>query len=258
MTNTIDVMLDIETLGVSDDSQVIQISAGAFHLEEPVNSIEDMGTFDVVLDLSTLGGTLSIEQGTLSFWTGDPENAKVLHRMLQEDTGVTEGIMVKKFHEWLKKLSKAYEDVRVWGNGIIFDNVKVENLFKKYDLVSPIRFYNHRDVRTIVELVAIKNDTTVAEYRRKFEEGIEKHNAIHDVLYQARYVTSAYAELTRDEHTKYVWQYIGSSVYVGQDRDGYTVYTGMKDNPMIHKMRFTEAEAKELFGSAIDLYKKIR
>lgn len=201
-TTYIDVMLDIETLGVADDAQVIQISAGAFDLESTVSELSDMKTFDCVLDLSTLGDTITVEQGTLKFWTSDTSNASVLYRMLTNDNGVTEQIMVEKFHKWLLYLIDSYEfrrltlvEIRLWGNGIIFDNVKVENLFKKYGLESPIKFYNHRDVRTIVELVADKLHTDVDTYRGQYAYGIEKHNAIHDVLYQARYVTHAYQDL---------------------------------------------------------------
>ena len=199
----VDVMLDVETLGISDNAQVIQISAGEFRLDDVVTSLDDMETFDCILDLSTLGDTLTVEQGTLAFWTANGDNANVLNRMLNNNNGITEQIMVEKFHKWLSALvwSNAYDDlvikseIRLWGNGIIFDNVKIENLFKKYGLQSPVKFYNHRDVRTIVELVADKLHTDVDTYRGQYAYGIEKHNAIHDVLYQARYVTHAYQDL---------------------------------------------------------------
>lgn len=195
MKDVIDVMVDLETLGVEDGAQVIQISAGAFHLHRIVQDMDDMIIFDKVMDLSTLGKYLTLEQGTLGFWLSSSENAQVLNNMLRVDNGVTEEIMVRKFHQWLSDMCSVYDEVRLWGNGIIFDNVKVEALFKKYGLTPPIAFYNHRDVRTIVELASDKVGVSVKAYRERFDEGIEKHNAIHDVLYQARYVTSAFRDL---------------------------------------------------------------
>ncbi len=196
MKQTIDVMVDIETLGIEEDAQVIQISAGAFHLDEVIRKLGDFkSTFDFVLDLSTLGDKLSMELGTLQFWTSDSDNARVLHKLISEDSGITEEILVRKLHTWLTDLLKDYSEIKLWGNGIIFDNVKVEALFKKYGLKSPILFYNHRDVRTILELGADKLGEDVISFRNEYAEGIEKHNAIHDVLYQARYVTEAYSVL---------------------------------------------------------------
>lgn len=263
-TTYIDVMLDIETLGVADDAQVIQISAGAFDLETIVTELSDMKTFDCVLDLSTLGDTLTVEQGTLKFWTSDTSNATVLHRMLTNDNGVTEKIMVEKLHKWLLDLIANHEsckltlaEIRLWGNGIIFDNVKIENLFKKYGLQSPVKFYNHRDVRTIVELVANKKNTTVAEYRDQFSEGIEKHNAIHDVLYQARYVTHAYKDLMFDASKKYYWTKTGTfggKLYLGTTPSNMPVTTSIKGNSMLDRTTFTEGEVKELMGNRYKLY----
>lgn len=201
MKPTIDVMLDVETLGIADDAQVIQISAGAFHLDEVVRELGDFkSTFNFVLDLSTLGDKLSMELGTLQFWTSDSDNARVLHKLISEESGISEEILVRKLHTWFTDLLKDYSEIKLWGNGIIFDNVKIEALFKKYGLKSPIMFYNHRDVRTILELGADKLGEDINSFRNDYADGIEKHNAIHDVLYQTRYVTGAYSVLTNPEY----------------------------------------------------------
>lgn len=256
MFETIDIMLDIETLGIEDDAQVIQISAGAFHLEKLTKNKEDINIFNMVLDLSTLGDKLSVEQGTLEFWTSSPDNAKVLNRMLRVDNGITERIMVTRFCQWLENFASEYEEVRLWGNGIIFDNVKIDNLFKKYDIASPIQFYNHRDVRTIVELASYSTGLSVNEYRDRFSEDIEKHNAVDDVLYQIRYVTSAYQDLV--DEPRFYW-YSGSEksifgeVFVGEDENGESV---LVTNPATseYKTALTETEFKHLMGANFSRY----
>lgn len=194
----IDVMLDLETLGVTDSAQVIQISAVAFHLEKPPATVSDLSrTFDVILDLSMINedNTVTLEVNTLQFWLSSEENAKVFRNLTSADTGRGEERMVHDFWEFLQTLQEEYEDVYLWGNGILFDNKKIEALFSKYNLASPIKYSNHRDVRTIVELASAKKQVTVSEYRLAHDPGLEKHNALQDALHQVMYVTEAYQDL---------------------------------------------------------------
>ena len=186
----IDVMLDIETLGVENGAQVIQIAAVGFKLGEEFERGK-YPSINSMLDISTVGDKLELELGTLKFWTANADHAQTFNKLLSVNTGCTEEKMVHDIHEFLSMLERKYEQVRVWGNGIIFDNVKVENLFSKYEIYSPIKHYNHRDVRTIMDLASIKSGLTLAELRDQFKDGIERHDALDDCIYQIFYVNHA-------------------------------------------------------------------
>lgn len=199
MTNkqdgTVEVMLDIETLGTGKDAQIIQIGAGAFRLDKRVVTMDDfLDVFEITLDLHTVDSPV-IDVDTLIFWTKEPENAETFNKLLDQHTGITEEQMALDFHNWLTQLQAQFGKVTLWGNGIIFDNVKIEALFEKHGLVSPIKYSMHGDVRTITRTACDKLGMSLDEFRGMYADGIEKHNALADVLYQARYVTRAYEEL---------------------------------------------------------------
>ncbi|ENO08979.1 exonuclease family protein [Escherichia coli O157:H43 str. T22] len=71
--------------------------------------------------------------------------------------------------------------VQVWGNGANFDNTILRRSYERQGIPCPWRYYNDRDVRTIVELgKAIDFDARTAI---PFEG--ERHNALDDARYQA-------------------------------------------------------------------------
>ncbi len=71
------------------------------------------------------------------------------------------------------------------GNGANFDNTILRRSYERQGIPCPWRYYNDRDVRTIVELgKAIDFDARTAI---PFEG--ERHNALDDARYQAKYVS---------------------------------------------------------------------
>ncbi|EMC3872645.1 3'-5' exonuclease, partial [Escherichia coli] len=81
--------------------------------------------------------------------------------------------------------------VQVWGNGANFDNTILHRSYERQGIPCPWRYYNDRDVRTIVELgKAIDFDARTAI---PFEG--ERHNALDDARYQAKYVSVIWQKL---------------------------------------------------------------
>ncbi|EOX7678261.1 3'-5' exonuclease, partial [Escherichia coli] len=81
--------------------------------------------------------------------------------------------------------------VQVWGNGANFDNVILRRSYERQEIPCPWRYTNDRDVRTMVALGLVmdfdaRNVTTF--------EG-ERHNALHDARYQAKYVSAIWQKL---------------------------------------------------------------
>ncbi|EER9151029.1 exonuclease, partial [Escherichia coli] len=81
--------------------------------------------------------------------------------------------------------------VQVWGNGANFDNTILRRSYERQGIPCPWRYSNDRDVRTIVELgKAVDFDARTAI---PFEG--ERHNALDDARYQAKYVSTIWQKL---------------------------------------------------------------
>ncbi|WP_230887434.1 3'-5' exonuclease, partial [Escherichia coli] len=153
-------MIDLETMGKNPDAPIISIGAIFF---DPQTG--DMGPeFSKTIDLETAGGV--IDRDTIKWWL-----------MLQ-------------LREFIDENSGEFF-VQVWGNGANFDNTILRRSYERQGIPCPWRYYNDRDVRTIVELgKAIDFDARTAI---PFEG--ERHNALDDARYQAKYVSAIWQKL---------------------------------------------------------------
>lgn len=185
----IDVMTDIETLGTESDSTIIQISAIAFNIE----TREHLNEFNMIADIS-LNKKMSVTGSTIKWWLNT--NAELLKDLLNKGQCSTED-MLQSFHSWLTLLKKHEDDeVCLWGNGILFDNKMIEHQLKAIGLDYPIHYKNDRDVRTIVDLAAQKNEITEKELKARFQDpSLTEHDAFDDVKYQINLVSWCYNDL---------------------------------------------------------------
>lgn len=180
----IDIMTDIETLGNKADSTIFQISAIAFDL----STGQQLAEFNKIANIAE-SKNLKITGDTLKWWLDTDK--ELLTALLKSGEGTTLDLLYN-FHTWLTDLKKKGE-LFLWGNGILFDNKMIELQFQNTGLTYPIFFRNDRDVRTILELAAIKSGSTVQELRSRFDdESLTHHNAIDDVKYQIRLVVWCY------------------------------------------------------------------
>lgn len=183
MTKRNDIMVDLETLGIKDDSTIFQISAAAFD----ITTGEIHSEIDLKLDISSVEN-LNVEGGTLKWWL---ETDKDLLAKLISEGEHTEFEMFEIFFKWVKDLksSKDYGAPNLWGNGISFDNVKIKTKMTSLGLSYPINFRKERDVRTILDLASIKSNKSEKEIQKEIESDEEvAHNAIDDVRRQVRLV----------------------------------------------------------------------
>lgn len=177
------VMLDIETLGNKTNSVILSIGACYF---DP--STGDIGsTLSMHIDVySCAERGLEIDASTIMWWMEQDKDAQSKITKGQKDS---DDLVVV-----LNKLSEFIDsNAQVWGNGATFDNAIVKNAYDKCHLTPPWKFWNDRDVRTIVEL----------GYQIGFNpkrdmpfEGV-KHDALDDAIHQAKYVSAIWQKLTK-------------------------------------------------------------
>ncbi|HHI1302011.1 TPA: 3'-5' exoribonuclease [Escherichia coli] len=173
-------MIDLETMGKNPDAPIISIGAIFF---DPQTG--DMGPeFSKTIDLETAGGV--IDRDTIKWWLKQSREAQ--SAIMTDEIPLDDALL--QLREFIDENSGEFF-VQVWGNGTNFDNVILRRSYERQGIPCPWRYYNDRDVRTIVELgKAIDFDarTTIP-----FEG--ERHNALDDARYQAKYVSAIWQKL---------------------------------------------------------------
>ncbi|EPF0060391.1 3'-5' exoribonuclease domain-containing protein, partial [Escherichia coli] len=173
-------MIDLETMGKNPDAPIISIGAIFF---DPQTG--DMGPeFSKTIDLETAGGV--IDRDTIKWWLTQSREAQ--SAIMTDEIPLDDALL--QLREFIDENSGEFF-VQVWGNGANFDNTILRRSYERQGIPCPWRYYNDRDVRTIVELgKAIDFDARTAI---PFEG--ERHNALDDARYQAKYVSAIWQKL---------------------------------------------------------------
>lgn len=173
-------MIDLETMGKNPDAPIISIGAIFF---DPQTG--NMGPeFSKTIDLETAGGV--IDRDTIKWWLKQSREAQ--SAIMTDEIPLDDALL--QLREFIDENSGEFF-VQVWGNGANFDNTILRRSYERQGIPCPWRYYNDRDVRTIVELgKAIDFDARTAI---PFEG--ERHNALDDARYQAKYVSVIWQKL---------------------------------------------------------------
>ena len=176
----IHLMIDLETMGKNPDAPIIAIGAIFF---DPQTG--DMGPeFSKTIDLDTAGGV--IDRDVIKWWLKQSREAQ--SAIMTDEIPLDDALL--QLREFIDENSGEFF-VQVWGNGANFDNVILRRSYERQGIPCPWRYCNDRDVRTIVELgKAIDFDARTAI---PFEG--ERHNALDDARYQAKYVSAIWQKL---------------------------------------------------------------
>lgn len=176
-------MIDLETLGTNSEAPVLSIGAAFFN---PSTS-EVLATFHQKIEFESACEGRELSPSTVKWWL---EQEKEAQDALFEDDPIRASLALEKFVQWIDEHSER-DQVKPWGNGATFDISIIESLLHQYSLSIPWKFYNVRDVRTIVDCAKplVQRDSI------KFE-GV-KHDALADALHQAKYVSEMWQALRR-------------------------------------------------------------
>ncbi|HHH3255984.1 TPA: 3'-5' exoribonuclease, partial [Escherichia coli] len=134
-------MIDLETMGKNPDAPIISIGAIFF---DPQTG--DMGPeFSKTIDLETAGGV--IDRNTIKWWLKQSREAQ--SAIMTDEIPLDDALL--QLREFIDENSGEFF-VQVWGNGANFDNTILRRSYERQGIPCPWRYYNDRDVRTIVEL----------------------------------------------------------------------------------------------------------
>ncbi|EOT0442204.1 3'-5' exoribonuclease, partial [Escherichia coli] len=176
----IHLMIDIETMGKNPNAAIISIGAIFF---DPQTG--DMGPeFSKTIDLDTAGGV--IDRDVIKWWLKQSREAQ--SAILTDEIPLDDALL--QLREFIAENSGEFF-VQVWGNGANFDNVILRRSYERQGIPCPWHYHNDRDVRTIVEL----GKAIDFEARTAIPFEGERHNALDDARYQAKYVSAIWQKL---------------------------------------------------------------
>ncbi|ELX2063691.1 3'-5' exoribonuclease [Escherichia coli] len=173
-------MIDLETMGKNPDAPIASIGAVFFDPQTGEQGPE----FSKIIDMGTCGGTVDIS--TIEWWlqrSGEARAAILADRIPLDDA-------LLQVREFIDENSGEFF-VQVWGNGANFDNVILRRSYERQEIPCPWRYTNDRDVRTIVALGLVMD----FDARSVITFEGERHNALHDARYQAKYVSAIWQKL---------------------------------------------------------------
>ncbi|EOL1748773.1 3'-5' exoribonuclease [Escherichia coli] len=173
-------MIDLETMGKNPDAPINAL-AGKFF--DPATG--EMGPeFSKTIDLETAGGV--IDRDTIKWWLKQSREAQ--SAILTDEIPLDDALL--QLREFIDENSGEFF-VQVWGNGANFDNVILRRSYERQGIPCPWRYTNDRDVRTIVAMGLVMD----FDARSVITFEGERHNALHDARYQAKYVSAIWQKL---------------------------------------------------------------
>jgi len=167
------VMIDLETLGTKPNSVFIALGACQF---EPSTGELGHSIYQRIDWNSAMQSELVVDADTIKWWMRQSDAARL--ELIEEGDQLNCALDV--FKDWLTN------NCKVWGNGATFDISILEHAYKHN---APWKYWNVRDVRTVVDLahgIVEKDDINF--------DGTA-HNALDDATHQAKYVSAMWQAL---------------------------------------------------------------
>lgn len=180
-------MVDIEAFGKKADSPVVSIGAVFF---DPSTGNTGSEFYKVISLESSMASGGVPDASTIIFWLKASPEAR--SELVMDDAIPLDDALLQ-LNEFIgENAVNGPDSVQVWGNGATYDNVLLEASYDRTGIPCPWKFWNNRDVRTIVELG--KAVGCKPRYEIPFEG--EPHKAISDAHHQIKYVTAIWQRLT--------------------------------------------------------------
>ncbi|EKI0253321.1 3'-5' exoribonuclease [Enterobacter asburiae] len=180
-------MVDIEAFGKKADSPVVSIGAVFF---DPSTGNTGSEFYKVISLESSMASGGVPDASTIIFWLKASPEAR--SELVMDDAIPLDDALLQ-LNEFIgENAVNGPDSVQVWGNGATYDNVLLEASYDRTGIPCPWKFWNNRDVRTIVELG--KAVGCKPRYEIPFEG--EPHKAISDAHHQIKYVSAIWQRLT--------------------------------------------------------------
>ncbi|UDV13639.1 exonuclease [Enterobacter hormaechei] len=180
-------MVDIESMGEKPDAPIVSIGAVFF---DPASGQTGPVFYKVISLESAMEWGGVPDASTILFWLKETSEAR---SEIVMDHAIPLDDALLQFKDFIaENAANGKDTVQVWGNGATFENVLLENSYARTGITCPWKFWNNRDVRTVVEL----GKAVGCEPRYEIPFDGEPHKAISDALHQVKYVSAIWQRLT--------------------------------------------------------------
>lgn len=179
MKNT-NIMIDIETLGIAENSMIISI--GAVNFDE--NGEKE--SFYMRIDPESYPkDKFNIDASTFMWWMKQSDEARIEFSRVSESAKYA----LIEFGRWIDGRRCVGKKMNIWANSPSFDCSMLKNAFSQFNIECPWKFYQERDYRTIMSFDDYSKGIVESKYKRN--GGFKAHNAYEDALFQAKVLTRA-------------------------------------------------------------------
>jgi len=163
----VEVMLDLETMGIGPNAAIVSIGAVLFDSDGIVKQFSLSNTLASGMEAGVA------DAATILWWLTQSEEAK--RESLSGASHLVDSLVA------FSQLLSQYEVTAVWGNGASFDNVILASAYRAAGVLLPWPFYLDRCFRTLKE----ESPPLVG-----FEPGISltPHVALDDAMWQYLYL----------------------------------------------------------------------
>lgn len=170
-----EVMIDIETLSTLPNASIVTIGAIQFNRHSGHKEIGEMNKFYRRINYVE-NHDFHVDDDTVSWWIKQDRDVK--YEALENTDRISLPQALQELSSWIGKCEI------IWANSPSFDCVILENAYRACGIPIPWKYWNTRDVRTIMDV----SNTTKTNYK-------EKHNALVDCYNQILEVKKAFKNL---------------------------------------------------------------
>ena len=175
------IMIDLETLGTTIDSNILTVGALKFDPNEDYRNWtwgdfpKDQVFYRRVDPATGSNIGLKIDEDTLAWWAKQNDDVKA-EAFTDEDRHPIDQVF-KELYKFC--MTGKY----IWAQGVAFDTVICEQIYKRLERGAPWMFYNLRDTRTLFDLA----DPEIAK--------AQHHHALFDCWRQTVGVQNVYRKI---------------------------------------------------------------
>lgn len=168
--NKIDVMIDLETLGLTPGCVILAIGA------LPFNQYHELGYYTKVSKLLAVEEGFTVDKNTQAWW--DTQSQEARDESFSGTLYTAEALL--GLTEYFKGLIQKHPDseIVVWGNAASFDIKMLEYAYKHLGIPVPWKYYNEMCFRTLKNLMKC---VPAPEFI-----GL-KHSALADAIHQSHH-----------------------------------------------------------------------
>lgn len=172
-SNHINIVLDLETLGLSEDAAILQIGCAVpFFDQYKIPGIDP--TFETTISYEVaLSSEFAKDHSTLEWWEKQPNSTRL--NVFSGQNSYEDALDQFKF--WLETIKAKGLTPRIWGRGPEFDNRLLEYTLSCYNMGGLWSFRDNHSLRTLEALFPVNMVEVEDEV---------KHTALGDARYEAR------------------------------------------------------------------------